>query len=88
MLKRQLCRAAMVQDNIGHALIGGVPWNCHRGSGKRVRKVEIQSDDPLSASLQQQPRILLEELAIVPVNACNKEVISLTGAVLDSSNDG
>src|SRR5207245_1929973 len=33
-------------------------------------------------------RILLEELAIVPVNACNKEVISLTGAVLDSSNDG
>ena len=78
----------MVQYDIRNAFILPVARYCHRRHLQRVREIKVNDDNAFCASLQQQPRIFLEQLGIVVVNAGNKEVAQVTGAIFNSRDDG
>src|ERR1700722_7798626 len=61
--------------------------NRYRGNGKRVREVEIQSDQSLGSALQQQPRIFVEKLWVVAMHTGHEEIIFLPRTVLDSCDN-
>ena len=86
MLQRQFGSVTMVQHNVGDALILRVPWNRNRRHGQRVRKIEIQRNNAFGPALKQQSRILFEKLAIVPVDASNKEISFLPRAIFNPGN--
>src|SRR5260370_36732747 len=83
MFERQIGSVAMVQHDVGHALIVDMSRNGNCRDGQRMGQVEIYSDDSFGATLQQKTRITLEQFKVVAGDAAQETINCLTRAGVD-----
>src|SRR5581483_4329070 len=82
----QFRRMPMVKNDVCDPFVVRMAGNRHGWNRQGMGQIEIHCDNALGPTLQQQAGILVEQLLIVPVNACDKEIILLPRAVLNSGN--
>ena len=65
--QRQLGGAALVKHHVGHALNFAVPGDGDGGRLEPVFEYGVNDDEALDAAVEQQPRVLLNEVRLAPV---------------------
>ncbi len=87
MPQRQFGGVPVVEHDVNHALVLGVPGDRHYGHRDGIGLVVIHRNDAFSARLHEQAGIALEQFAIVAVNPGQEEVGPLPHAALDAGDD-
>src|SRR5215813_11808129 len=78
----------MIKDNIGHSTVMAMTGHSNRRQGKRVRQIQVNSDKSFDAALQQQLRVLVEQLGIVTVDSGQEKIATVAQVAFNSCNDG
>src|SRR2546421_12567772 len=66
---------AMVQDDVSHPRMVAVTGKGDRWQGQSVGQVEIDGYETFHAALQQDRRVVLQQLRIMPGDASKKKIV-------------
>ena len=86
MPQRQFRRPLMIQHDVRHSRNLSVPRHRHHRHRQRVRQCRINRDQPFRAAPQQQSRILLDHVRLVPVMRAEIKISLAHQVVADAAH--